>query len=398
MPLGDAQPRLPTRLRWPRASDRVGGRVYMRGSRGLSARFPYLGQPSSPTCRTRRTSFIHLVIAVLIIFGVLGTTLAKSTPANAQSILYVSGTSSSDSNACTESLPCATVSHALSVASSGDIIDVSGTIDDNIVISTSLTVTITGNSAFQPDGPAILDGTMSGTVVTVESDATVTLNDLTIENGVGVVSDSDSDGAGGGIYNDGGTVTITDSSITDNMAAAQCCGSGYGGPGGGIETDSGTLTITNTTISDNTGSGGGGVDSDSSIVTIVNSTISGNTAFPYDGGGINNADGVGDGHDSLTITSSTISGNSAYFGGGGIETDNASITSSTISGNKTLDNYGGAGIYADGPLTVTSSTISGNTGSYGGGIHFEGESDGVQLGDLEDYEQHNIGKHGKLGR
>jgi len=223
---------------------------------------------------------------------------------------------------------------------------------------------------------------MSGTVVTVESDATVTLNDLTIENGVGVVSDSDSDGAGGGIYNDGGTVTITDSSITDNMAAAQCCGSGYGGPGGGIETDSGTLTITNTTISDNTGSGGGGVDSDSSIVTIVNSTISGNTAFPYDGGGINNADGVGDGHDSLTITSSTISGNSGYFGGGGIETDNASITSSTISGNKTLDNYGGAGIYADGPLTVTSSTISGNTGSYGGGINFEGESDGVQLGDL----------------
>ncbi|MDO4587954.1 MAG: right-handed parallel beta-helix repeat-containing protein, partial [Planctomycetia bacterium] len=55
-------------------------------------------------------------------------------------------------------------------------------------------------------------------------------------------------GPGGGIFNDGGTLTITTSTISDNSAE-------YGG--GGIYNRRGTLTVTNSTISGNTANGHG---------------------------------------------------------------------------------------------------------------------------------------------
>jgi hypothetical protein len=120
--------------------------------------------------------------------------------------------------------------------------------------------------------------------------------------------------------------------------------------GGGIENAGGTLTITNSTISGNTAQFGGGISSNSGSVTVTNSTISGNTA-EFDGGGIYNIFGP------LTVTNSTISDNTACcsFGngeGGGIFTG-----AFDVSGPKT---------------TITSSTISGNTGRQGGGFFNDG--------------------------
>jgi hypothetical protein len=68
---------------------------------------------------------------------------------------------------------------------------------------------------------------------------------------------------GGGIYNSG-MLTVTDSTITSNIA-------GYGG--GGIEND-GTLVLNKSTISKNTG---GGIYNDS-VLTVTNSTIGQNKA------------------------------------------------------------------------------------------------------------------------
>jgi len=156
----------------------------------------------------------------------------------------------------------------------------------------------------------------------------------------------------GGAFNNTGTLTITNSTISGNVA-------GY--KGGGIF-NNGSLTITNSTLSGNTTSYGGGVyNSANGTLTISNSTISGNSGAS--GAAINNKGGT------LNITNSTISGNSAFTGGGGIYINgSASISNSTISGNSA---FSGGGLYAvNGTITLINNTISGNSASnLGGGIH-----------------------------
>jgi hypothetical protein len=80
---------------------------------------------------------------------------------------------------------------------------------------------------------------------------------------------------------------------------------------GGIDNEGGTLTVVNSTISGNSGlSGGGGLTNNGNgTVMIANSTISGNSSDS--GGGIHNAG-------TMTIANSTISGNSCVNAGGGL--------------------------------------------------------------------------------
>src|SRR3984885_10738729 len=131
--------------------------------------------------------------------GALAALACVLVPAAAQAAapttLYVSQ-GGLDSGTCTSASPCATVSYALTKAASGATIEVSGTIDDHLGISSPVTITTWPGG---PAGsPAVLDGTASGAVVFVDPGvAGVTLHDLTIENGTL------------GITNNG-TVTITD--------------------------------------------------------------------------------------------------------------------------------------------------------------------------------------------
>jgi CSLREA domain-containing protein len=163
---------------------------------------------------------------------------------------------------------------------------------------------------------------------------------------------------GGGIYNEGGAVTVTNSTLSGNSVGARY--------GGGIYNEGGTLTVTDSTISGNSASGGGGIyNVGGTVVTVTNSTLSGNLAN-Y-GGGITNDGGT------LTVTDSTLSGNTR---GGAILNNSGTliVTDSTISGNSA--NSGGGGItnlwYGGTVVTVTNSTISGNSGTLGGGIYNAG--------------------------
>ena len=94
---------------------------------------------------------------------------------------------------------------------------------------------------------------------------------------------------GGGIYNNGGTVTIENSTISNNI--------GDTGGGGIINFFGGTLTITNSTISGNTATtggptaGGGGIVN-LNIATVTNSTIANNNSPAAPGGGVVNAAGT----------------------------------------------------------------------------------------------------------
>jgi CSLREA domain-containing protein len=116
----------------------------------------------------------------------------------------------------------------------------------------------------------------------------------------------------------------------------------------------------------------GGIDN-SGALTLTNCTVSGNVAGKGASGGIVNGPNSGAGESTLTVANSTISGNMAAFGGGGIANDGVvTLTNSTVSGNFSMGD-GGGGVYNAGTLTVVNSTIAGNSspsGDGGGLINF----------------------------
>jgi CSLREA domain-containing protein len=228
-------------------------------------------------------------------------------------------------------------------------------------------------------GGITISGNTNSRIFQVDSWATVYLTDLTITNGNAT--------NGGGIYNNG-TLTVTDSTLSNDSD-----NSAFGGGGGGIYNDNGgELTITNSTFANDTDNvysqGGGGAiynghdmtitnctfTNDSTLdqggaicnvgdLTITNSTFN-NNQEAYLGGGIYNSGG-------LTIKNSTFSNNSEATNGGGICNVGAlTITNSTFS-NDSADAIGG-GIYNSGGLTITNSTFTNDSSHFGGGIFNEG--------------------------
>src|SRR5882724_10978514 len=191
----------------------------------------------------------------------------------------------------------------------------------------------------------------------VRSAGVLTLTDSVISNNHAAGAEF-LGGNGGGVLNENGTMTITRCTISNNSAQYSTGSSGDcpGGSGGGILNESGgSLTISNSTISDNSfnvsdsfgicvASGGGGGVRNVGSMTITNCTISGNSAsgngfFFVNGGGISN-------NGSLQVTSSTISYNSAFnsasaqfvaFGGGIFGSGSTATDSSIIALNTAPD-------------------------------------------------------------
>lgn len=181
----------------------------------------------------------------------------------------------------------------------------------------------------------------------------------------------------GGIYN-GGFMQITDSAVIDNNGSLN---------GGGIyNTDAaGVLSIYNSTISGNLSRRDGGGIYNSGSVTIVNSTISNNTASSVNDGG--NGGGVlttwfGNQNSRVTIINSTIANNACKAGGGGILSDGSlvDLTNVTITGNSVTDPlvfyYGGGVInYQEnfpGTVRAKNTIIADNTSANGQAPDFGG--------------------------
>src|SRR6516164_3050763 len=101
--------------------------------------------PAAPPSTTRQRARPRGVVpfaAVLALLGSLGSALVVAQPAAAATTLFVSA-SGSDANPCTTAAPCATITHALGVGGSGTTIEVSGTINDHVLVGpfpTSATV------------------------------------------------------------------------------------------------------------------------------------------------------------------------------------------------------------------------------------------------------------------
>ena len=232
---------------------------------------------------------------------------------------------------------------AITAASPGATLIVHGTCTGNFTIGDNLTL----------QGWGALSGTGTGGSVLTITSGTVSVNNLTIEN-------ADTGGVGGGIDNFG-TLTVTNSTLSDNT----------GGDGGGIF-NSGTLTVNNSTVSGNAASYYGGGIWNNAALTLTNSTVSGNTAGFGGGGGIYNGS-------TLTVTNSTVSGNTASYYGGGIFNNGTVTQPSTdrngvsINGNTSGGNGGGID-NEGGTVTLPNATVNRNGAMFGGGVYNDGGS------------------------
>ncbi|MCB9009759.1 MAG: tandem-95 repeat protein [Ardenticatenaceae bacterium] len=224
-------------------------------------------------------------------------------------------------------------------------------------LTTSPLPQITSEITLEGDGHTI-DGGWNGTpgsgmqIFSVAGTGDFTVNQATLQHGEAT--------NGGAIYNDGGTLTVTNSTISDNSASDN---------GGAIYTAgyyATLLTVSNSTFSGNSASNYGGAiyNARYATLTVSNSTFSGNSASDA-GGAIYNAETYA----TLTVSNSTFSGNSASKYGGAIYNvpdSTLTVSNSTFSGNSV--NYAGGAIENRGTLTVSNSTFSGNNANDGGAI------------------------------
>jgi len=191
-----------------------------------------------------------------------------------------------------------------------------------------------------------------------------------------IVTDSTFTGnSGGGIFSIGGSLTVSDSAFTDNggsgiyvdgshvdasRTVTNCTftrNSAGGGAGGGIANAGGTLTVANSTFAGNSADNGGAIGGGGATL-VTNSTFAGNRADR--GGAIENGG-------PLTVTNCTFTGNGADHEGGGIANLGGTLTvaNSTFAGNNA--DLGGGIIVEGGTLTITNSTVVGNSATNGGG-------------------------------
>lgn len=187
-------------------------------------------------------------------------------------------------------------------------------------------------------------------------DATAVLDGFTVSGG-------NADGgnetvSGGGMYNSGGSPSLTNVTFDSNSAQY----------GGGLYNYSGSPSLTAVIFTGNTSIYGGGMyNTNSSSPSLNNVTFSDNSAT-YDGGGIYN------GNSSPTLADVTISGNTASDAGGGLFNTNSSttLTNVTILGNR-ANNGGGLCNTNNSNVTLTNVTISGNISpagyGFGGGLY-----------------------------
>ena len=259
-------------------------------------------------------------------------------------------------------------------------------IDDSTadLIEVSLSgLTITGGDTPRGNGGIFMpkNGVSGGAILNREllwiTDSAITGNATGQgDNAIGTGNGRDG-GDGGGIYNLGGTLVITRSSITDNQTGnggytilAAASSGGNGGDGGGIFNSGGEVFINSSTIAGNTtgnggdaedivsaagdGGRGGGLFSTGGEQTIIGSTFSGNTT------GIGGTDkgGIGLGGDGGGIYSHTNAVDHSL---------NTEIIHSTISGNSTPSGRGGGLINASGETVIAQSTFSENIAPLGSG-------------------------------
>ncbi|MGI9057154.1 MAG: choice-of-anchor Q domain-containing protein [Ktedonobacteraceae bacterium] len=290
--------------------------------------------PSWSFASWTRLVALSLLLSLSVLAGSFGLV------AHAQAATTISVTTCDESH----------LDQALASANSGDTITFGCSGD----IALTQTLTITKNLTLDGSGQTVtLDGQSQVQVLGVNSGVSFTLNALTIAHGSTYLG-------GGGLDNEGGTVSISNSTFANNSATH------YIG-GGGLLNDSGTVSISNSTFANNSASYGGGLLNYGSTVSISNSTFANNSASYY-GGGLDNGGGT------VSISNSTFANNSASYGGGLDNGGTVSISNSTFANNSGYAAYGGGGgLDNGGTVSISNSIVATNTGvNCKGGVSDQG--------------------------
>ncbi|MDH4209474.1 MAG: right-handed parallel beta-helix repeat-containing protein, partial [Anaerolineae bacterium] len=297
------------------------------------------------------TAAVAGVIAVAVWVAMMGT----ATPASA-------------SNLCVSSystVPYHSIQDAIDAASDGDRITIAqGTWYETLVITEN--ITLEGGysqkcTTRQSEDPqyTVVDGGAAGSVVSITSGSTATLDGLTLTNGQSQ--------KGGGVYVSGASPTLNNLLVTGNVISPT--GSSYlqWGYGGGVYVYEGTITLTDCDITYNTShpdaseyclGGGLALESealDPAIAIIDNTRIMSNT-------------------DPSPFMNRLL--------GGGLYLDPQSQVTFEGTGNLIAYNvaYGGGGVYMYGDVALEGVLIRDNYAmSGGGGIHVSSGYDGGRI-------------------
>lgn len=228
------------------------------------------------------------------------------------------------------------------VTRAGHQVTLQGTGSGSVVtVQYNVTTTITGRTFIAGGTGTLVDGVLQGGGILNYGNLTVT--------GDSTVGENSAD-QGGGIYNGSGATLTVSGAVTRvgrNTAASD---------GGGIYNDGGAnLTIDNAEIMLNTaaGNGGGVFNARSATVTVQNNTqIGANTAAQ--GGGVYTTIGIDTNPGSVTLTDSSVAGNTATTAGGGIFNDGDLVTlnASTVFNNTATVTAGGIFNTAGGLITL----------------------------------------------
>ena len=178
-------------------------------------------------------------------------------------------------------------------------------------------------------------------------------------------------GSGGGIENDG-SLAVTNSTFTNNLASGGAYAAPTTGPitegsaGGAIDSEGPSLSITNSAFANNeavgpatgTGEGNGGAINISSPASITNSTFNGNEALGRltNGGAISTGENETFAAPPIAISNCTFTGNEAVGA-------NGANNSTALFGGEAL----GGAIANASPLTIANSTFTDNMAKGGDG-------------------------------
>jgi parallel beta-helix repeat protein len=199
------------------------------------------------------------------------------------------------------------------------------------------------------------------------------------------ITDNEAFSGGGGVYCSDSSPMLLDCTIAGN-SAQESAGDAHGG---GLECVGGSPTLVNCTLTGNTITAGGSPDHigrggamycSDGAPRLINCTIAGNTASHY-GGGVYCTESA-----SATLRDSMIIGNTVgFFGfaypvrGGGVYCGGAALIGCTLAGNTSWDYYGGA-LCCSGNPTLTDCILWGNSGD---GIYVSSGSPSLTYSDVQ---------------
>ena len=337
------------------------------------------------TRKRQNTGFVSKIIMLLAF-------VFFSMEVDAQATLYVATTGTDTGNCTDPSTPCATINYSISMAGSGDVIDIAaGVYTEQINIEKDLTFQGAGN--IHPGGTIIqadvAPGQATGNVITIDGNYSIQISGLTIRHGVA--------NNGGGLYNIDSNLTLTEVTFTENIADY----------GGGMYNDSGTITLTNVNFTNNTSveSGGGLNNYTPNEVIVLNDVLFTGNIAGHAAGGValyggdtvfNNVtfqDNIAEDSDggglfvsntNATFTDISFTNNETQSGGNGgavfISESTAEFSNAHFTGNHTLG-LGGAVFITESIAAISNSTFIDNDALLGGGLLVEDQST-ITLNDI----------------